>query len=211
MLLKIKDNNLSRSAQANIASKNDIANFVKKIDFDDKLKNFNKNVTSNKTKQVLVENELNELSQKFEAILTKGLTKDLVNGYKILNGAKYFSSGIFQNYLVFITAKKHNKHFSGTTRINSWNSNGMSEENIESVTKSESNFAPTFVDHHVLPDIKFNGYCLINNNISIPKIVVNLSISYILNLWLRNLNTDFTLNNCLFESAELTNNANLDK
>ena len=102
MLLKIKDNNLSRSAQANIASKNDIANFVKKIDFDDKLKNFNKNVTSNKTKQVLVENELNELLQKVEAILTKGLTKDLVNGYKILNGAKYFSSGIFQNYLVFI-------------------------------------------------------------------------------------------------------------
>ena len=36
---------------------------------------------------------------------TKGLTKDLINGYKILNGAKYFSSGIFQNYLVFIPAK----------------------------------------------------------------------------------------------------------
>ena len=51
-------------AQANLASKSDIANFVKKADFDDKLKNLNKNVTSNKTKHVLVENELNELSKK---------------------------------------------------------------------------------------------------------------------------------------------------
>ena len=34
-------------------------------------------------------------------------------------------------------------------------SNGMSEENIQNITKSDSNFAPTFVDHHVLPDTNF--------------------------------------------------------
>ena len=62
---------------------------------------------------------------------TKGLTKDLINGYKILNGAKYLFSVIFQNYLVFIPAKKYIKHFSGTSRINSSKSNGMLEENIE--------------------------------------------------------------------------------
>ena len=37
---------------------------------------------------------------------TKGLTKDLINKLSILNTAKYFSSGIFQNELVFIPAKK---------------------------------------------------------------------------------------------------------
>ena len=31
----------------------------------------------------------------------------------------------------------------------------MSQENIENLTKSDSNFAPTFVDHHVLPNINF--------------------------------------------------------
>ena len=36
---------------------------------------------------------------------TIGLTKDLINKFSILNGAKYFSSVIFQNYLVFIPAK----------------------------------------------------------------------------------------------------------
>ena len=106
----------------------------------------------------------------------------MINGYKILNGAKYFSSGIFQNYLVFIPAKKYTKYFSGTTKIGSWKSNRMSEENIEDTTKSESNFAPTFVDHYALADINFNGHCLINNNIYIPKKAINLYISYKLNL-----------------------------
>ena len=46
-----------RLAQANLASKRDISNFVKKSDFDDKLKKLNKKTTRNKTKHVLVENK----------------------------------------------------------------------------------------------------------------------------------------------------------
>ena len=79
----------------------------------------------------------------------------------------------------------------------------MSEENIENITKSDSNFAPTFVDHQVLPDINFHGHCLINN-IYIPKKVTNIYISYKLNPWLRNLSTDFTLKNYLFGSVKQT-------
>ena len=93
----------------------------------------------------------------------------MINNFSILNGSKYFSLGLFENYLVLIPAKKYIKYFSGTTRTNSWKSNGMSEENIENITISDSNFAPNFVDHHVLLDIDFNGHCLINNKISIPK------------------------------------------
>ena len=48
--------------------KNDILKFVKKTDFDNKLKD----VTSNK-------NELNELSKQVKAISTKGLAKYLMN------------------------------------------------------------------------------------------------------------------------------------
>ena len=67
---------------------------MKKTDLDEKLKT----VTSNK-------NELNELSKKVQAISTKGLKKDSINKVSILNGKKNFSSGIFQNYLVFTPAK----------------------------------------------------------------------------------------------------------
>ena len=59
--------------------------------------------------------------------------------------------------------------------------------------------------------MNFNGHCLIKNDISIPIKVINLYISYTLNPQLRNLNTDFTLGNCLFGSVKLTKNADLDK
>ena len=97
-----------RLKQVNFQSKNDIANFIKKTDFDIKLKN----VTSNKI-------ELNELSKNVKAVSTEGSTKCLINKFSILNGAKYFSFGIFQNYLslikVSIPAKKYIKYFSGAT------------------------------------------------------------------------------------------------
>ena len=63
----------------------------------------------------------------------------------------------------------------------------MPNESIENITKSDSNFGPTFVDHHLLPDINFNGNCLIKNNIFISKKVINLYISYALGPQLRNL------------------------
>ena len=50
------ENFAARLAQANLESKNDIANFVRKTDFDNKLKNLNRKVTSNKIKHVFVEN-----------------------------------------------------------------------------------------------------------------------------------------------------------
>ena len=70
---------VARLAKANSASKNDIANFVKKTDFN--------------------KNELNELLKKVKTISTKGLTKDLMNRFCILNGEKHFSS--YKTHYIF--------------------------------------------------------------------------------------------------------------
>ena len=80
----------------------------------------------------------------------------MIDKFSVINGAKHFSWGIFQSYLVFTPAIKHIKYFHGTTQIYSWKSNGMSEESIENITEPDSNFVPTFVDHRSLPDIKVN-------------------------------------------------------
>ena len=149
-LTKLRAENFTaRLKQANLASKSDIANFVKRPD--------------------LNKNELNELSKKVKAISMKALSKDLISKFCTFNGAKYFSSGIFQNYSVFIPAKKYIKYFNGTTRTDSWKSTEMSKENNEIITKSDNNFAPALVDHYVSPGINFNGHCLINIKISVPK------------------------------------------
>ena len=56
---------------------------------------------------------------------------------------------MFQNYLVFVAAKKYIKYFSGTNQIESWKSNGMSKGSIESITKSDNILAPAkFITSH---------------------------------------------------------------
>ena len=46
----------ARFEQGSLATKADIADFIKNTDFDDKLENLNKKVTSNKPKHLRVEN-----------------------------------------------------------------------------------------------------------------------------------------------------------
>ena len=48
------------------------------------------------------------------------------------------------------------------------------KKNIENITKSDNNFAPTFVNHDSLPDINFNGHCLINNVYILIKVITQL-------------------------------------
>ena len=90
------ENFAAKLKQANLAIKNDITNFVNQTDFDNKLKD----VTSNK-------NELNKLSKQDKSISAKGLKKDMINKFSIINGGNYFSLGILQNYLVFASYKIH--------------------------------------------------------------------------------------------------------
>ena len=85
------------------------------------------------------------------------------------------------------------KHFSCTTWIESWKSKGVSEESTENLTKSDSNFALTFADHHFLLHMIFDGHCLIKSTISTPKKLINLYIFYTLGSQLTNLNSDFGL------------------
>ena len=84
------------------------------------------------------------------------------------------------------------------------------EENIENMTTSNSKLALALINYYPLPDIKFNGDCLINNNI-IASGMMNIYISYTLDRWSRDLHTDFTLGNWLFGSVNLTKNADPDK
>ena len=92
------ENFAARLAQANLASKTDITDFIQKRDFDGKLKKLNKKVSSNKTKHVLVENELNTLLQKVKPISTKRLTKDLMNKYSILKEKKKDEKKVRERY-----------------------------------------------------------------------------------------------------------------
>ena len=61
--------------------------------------------------------------------------------------------------------------------------------------------------------LKVKGSCLKHEDKEpfTPKNMVNLFIVYELDAWSRDLDTDFTLTDCLFESVKLTKNADPDK
>ena len=90
-----------------------------------------KELTQLKSKHELVENILNEAIKKIDAISRKGVTKNLTNGYKILNKAKYFSSGTLQYHLIYFSYKKYLKFFINSSKVLSWKSIRFSEESIE--------------------------------------------------------------------------------
>ena len=86
----------------NLASKSQFDNLVNKTDYDDKLKKLNEQITSNKTKHVLVENERKKL-RTFDSSL--------------FVGQSYFNNDGAQLYLIFQPIFKTVTTFSGLPNI----------------------------------------------------------------------------------------------
>ena len=135
----------------------------------------------------------------------------MINKYSILNGPKYFSLNVLQNYLVFISTNKYIEFYNMTQQMYSWKSQGMSDESIKNTGSDQTILDPSLTNHRPLPLAKFSGNCLRMSSISVHQKVVNLYISRIIDTWPRDLNTNFTLDNCLLGAVELTKNADPNK
>ena len=116
-----------------------------KTDFDAKLSNLNGKITTNKTKHLLIENELKKL-------------KTIDSSYFI--GKSHFEDGT-QNYLVFQPLNKYFKLITNTLSILSWQSKGLSTENIDPPTTSLS---PSINCVGNKIRVKFSGSCLRKSN-----------------------------------------------
>ena len=88
-------------------------NLVTKTAFDAKLQSLNKNINSNKTKHLFVENEIKKLNN-FDAAYFRG--------------KNYFDNDGTQNYLVFQPVYKYFEINIG--KITLWESKGLSSEKI---------------------------------------------------------------------------------
>ena len=156
--------------------------------------NLNRKITTNKTKHLLVENELNEL-------------KTFDSSYFI--GKSHFDEDGTQNYLVFQPLNKYLKLITNTFSILSLQSEGLSTENIDPPTTSLSP-SINYVGKKI--KLKFNGGCLKQSNklTCSHKTIVNIYAVYELGASTSNDN-DPTLKNCLFGAVTLTKNADIDK
>ena len=165
-----------------------------KTDFDAKLLVLNRKITQNKTKHLLVENELNKL-------------KTFDSSYFI--GKSHFEEDGTQNYLVFQPLNKYFKLITNTLSILSWQSKGLSTENIDPPTTSLSP-SINYVGNKIR--LEFNGSCLKQSNklTYTHEKVVNIYIVYELGASSSNVN-DPIIKNCLFGAVTLTKNADIDK
>ena len=175
------------------------ANFITKTDFDSKLLSLNRKSTSNKTKNILVENELNKL-------------KTFDSSYFTDNS--HFEEDGTQNYLVFQPMYKYFKVFSITQYleyVSEWKSTGLSNESIKTISTSVNRLNPTLSYYGTKIRVNFTGGCLKQPKISYThRKVVNIYIVYELGASSSN-NSYPTLKNCLFGAVTLTKNAHIDK
>ena len=200
----------------NSAVKSDICHFVKETYFDEKLRKINNKVNSSKTKHVDSKKDLNDhitsyiklinnLSGKFKLISTRGFTKDLINWYSILNGAKYFVEDVSQNYFVFKPVFKCFQTFTGTNKIFARKSKGLPKKSFRTPVISDNGFAPklAFIYNWRIGR-KFKGLSLIQDNIYFAlKNLINIFVVCKLDEWSTDLNMDFTLADCLFGTVKV--------
>ena len=172
------------------------ANLVNKTDFDNKLISFNRKITSNKTKYLEVQKNLNSLKTK---------------GYNFFLGRIYFTSNdgsqntfVYQPTLDTLELKKDK----GTDYVLSWKSNGVYNSKLKPLYTA------------FLHSIKLSGYKMgikfdkdplaVEQNNYLTKIV-NVYIVYDLDAWLRNPTNNFKFKNCLFGATNIVKNSDKEK
>ena len=107
---------------------------IRKPEFDSKLKGISDRVTKNKSKYLLVENELKKL-QKFDAAYFRGKS--------------HFEDDGTQNYLVFQPMYRYFKRIAGVGSVNYiyfWKSKGLSDEGLDSITASNYKITPKLIN-----------------------------------------------------------------
>ena len=170
---------------ARLAAQTDL---IRKPEFDAKLKSIKNRVTLNKSKYLLVENELKKLG-KFDAAYFRG--KSYFDG----------DDGT-QPYLVFQPMYKYFKTSvkGSTTYISSWESKGLSNEKIV--------LLPHLIIINARIKLKLVGDLLKQDRIIYNHgPIVNIYIVYRLS---PSITSDITLENCLFGAVKLTKNLKIN-
>ena len=176
------------------------AKLITKTEFDSKLSSRNRKITQNKTKYLLVENELNKIK-----------TFDL--GYFI--GRSHFEEDGTQNYLVFQPIVRYFKVITGTNYISSLQLimfKGLSAEGIKPPITSDNSLTPelNYYDDFTVRG-KFSRSCLKQPKFTYThKTKVNIYFVSELVASTSN-NNDPTLKNYLFRAVTLTKNTDIDK
>ena len=153
-------------------------------------------ITQNKSKHLLVENELNK-SKTFDS--------------SCFIGKSHFGEDGTQNYLVFQPMNKYLK-VDNSDYVLSWTSKGLSNENITPSSTRNNFLSPSLNYLGTKIKIKFSGSCLKQDKITYTHgKIVNNYIVYEINKKDNTIISDPTLEKCLFGAVTLTKHVNINR
>ena len=168
----------ARLAQVNLASKNNIANFIRNEDLDDKLK------------------LLNKLSKNVTLLLTKYFSF-------FLDKMHFRSDDGYQNLFVYqpIFNVLDLKIAKGTEYVTGWKSKGVYNSKLIAVHVT---FLPNIKYFRKKIKIQFNNSPLVIEQNNYTTKNVNVNIVYDLDNWPKIPLRNFRLKNCLFRATNIT-------
>ena len=175
------------------------ANLITKTDFDARMSILDRKITANKSKYLIVENELKKLK-----------TSD----WSYFLGKSYSAEDGTQNYLVFQPMYRYFKQIAGVgngSYIYYWQSKGLSDGKINSSKTANHRITTNLDCYGIKTRVEFNGSCFKQDTVTFNHgKVVNISIVYEIS---KSINISYypTLKNCLFGAVKLTKNADIDK
>ena len=141
------------------------ANLITKTDFDTRMSIFDRKIVANKSKPLLVENQLEKL-------------KIFDSSYFI--GKSHFEEDRTQNYFVFQPMYRYFKRMVGvgnSSYIYYWQSKGLSDGNINSIKVPNQSITPNLDYYGAKTRAEFNGSCLKQDSATFNhEKVVNISI-----------------------------------
>ena len=186
----------------------DITNLITKIDFDTKLKSVSDRVTNNKSKDILLDNELKKLKTRVDSSEKIKLN----DGQKEISFVKKFISYTQNSNLVYECKVSSMKpSFSGILEWKPKDIYDNSNKNVLNSVQNTKNVAPDIKNINGQLYVSFNGNYFEQDPITIPNNVINIYCVYQLDPISSTRNTDYTIQNALFGDMKITKNTDSSK
>ena len=187
----------------------DITSLITKTDFDSKLKIVSDRVTNNKSKNILLDNELKKLKARVDSS-EKIKLNDVQKEISFNRGFFYY---LQQSYLVYEC--KVNSFAFNNKKITNWRSTGIFNYSdyysMHGIEDTKKEFPILKIDDETY--VYLQGSYFQQNNVIVTnnKNVINIYVVYKLDPINSTRDTTFTIQNALFGAIEITKNADTSK
>ena len=181
---------------------------ITKTDFDAKLKSISDRITNNKSKDVLLDNELKKIKTFFGSA-TKTKSDQITKEFSFFRG--FFSCTQNSNLVYECKVSSMKPYFYG---ILEWKPNDIQDNSNKNVLNSVQNtksIAPDIKNINGQLYVSFNGNYFVQDTITIPNNVINIYCVYELDPIASTRDDTFTVQNALFGTMEITKNSDTSK